>query len=82
MVMLLLTVLLGLVIRHYGLTLPALTRSQRSKRQRLPAGDAESSPEPSTGRSGVGLGFGESEKVGLDESELPEKPRAAVLKWR
>ena len=32
----------------------------------------------------TGLGFGGSEKVGggeLEESELPEKPEAAHLKW-
>ncbi|KAF8481009.1 hypothetical protein DFH94DRAFT_438041 [Russula ochroleuca] len=85
LVALLLTVLLGLVIRHYGLTLPGLTRSQRSKRQRSPAGDTESSPQPETRKAVTGLGFEESEKVeesGMDDSELPEKPEAAHLKWR
>jgi len=38
-----LIVLLGLIIRHYGLTLPSLIRSQRSKRNRSPAGDTDRS---------------------------------------
>ncbi len=85
---LVLTVLLGLIIRHYGLTLPSLTRSQRSKRRhRSPAGDTESSLQsPNTRQSLTGLGFEELEKTGdagLDDSEMPEKPQAAYLKsWR
>ena len=81
-----LIVLLGLIIRHYGLTLPSLTSSQRSKRHRSPAGDTESSPQPDTKQGVTGLGFGELEKKaggggGLDDPELPEKPEAAHLKW-
>ncbi|KAF8484851.1 hypothetical protein DFH94DRAFT_679428 [Russula ochroleuca] len=54
---LVLTVLLGLLIRRNGLTLPAV-RFKRLKRQRYPAGDTE------TGYEGVtDLGFEESEKV-------------------
>jgi hypothetical protein len=82
LVALILTILLGLVIRHYGLTLPGLTRS---KRQRPPAKDTESSPQPETRKRVTGLGFEESEKVeesGMDDSELPEKPEAAHLNWR
>lgn len=85
---LVLIVLLGLIIRHYGLTLPSLTSSQqRSKRRRSPAGDAESSPRSDTGHVVKGLGFEELEKTAagggeLDDSELPEKPEAAHLKWR
>lgn len=90
---LVLTVLLGLIIRHYGLTLPSLTRShwQRSKRHRSPAGDTESSPQSDTRHGITGLGFGELEKAaavggGLDDAELdtelPEKPETAHLKWR
>jgi hypothetical protein len=84
---LVLIVLLGLIIRHYGLTLPSLTSTVRSKRHRSPAGDTESSP-PSDTRQGVtGLGLEELEKAGggggeLDDTELPEKPEAAHLKWR
>jgi hypothetical protein len=82
-----LIVLLGLIIRHYGLTLPSLTRFQRSKRQRSPAGDTESSPRSDTKQGVTGLGFEELEKAvagggGLDDPELPEKPEAAHLKWR
>jgi hypothetical protein len=85
---LVLIVLLGLVIRHYGLTLPSLTRFQRSKRQRSPAGDTESSPQSDTRQGVTGLGFEGLEKAvaeggGLDDDpELPEKPEAAHLKWR
>lgn len=81
---LVLVVLLGLIIRHYGLTLPSLTSFQRSKRHRSPAEDTESSPD--TRQVVTGLGFGELEKAGggggLDSPELPEKPEAAHLKWR
>lgn len=73
---------MGLFIRHYGLTLPGLTRL---KRQRSPAKDTESSPQPETKKGVTGLGFEESEKVEeseMDDSELPEKPEAAHLKWR
>lgn len=84
---LVLVVLLGLFIRHYGLTLPSLTSFQRSMRHRSPAGDAESSPRSDTGQGVKGLGFEELEKTAagggeLDDSELPEKPQAAHLKWR
>lgn len=84
---LVLIVLLGLVIRHYGLTLPSLTRFQRSKRQRSPAGDTESSPQSDRRQGVTGLGFEGLEKAvaeggGLDDPELPEKPEAAHLKWR
>jgi hypothetical protein len=87
---LVLVVLLGLIIRHYGLTLPSLTRFQRSKRHRSPAGDTESSPQSDTRHGITGLGFGELEKAGgggggggggLDDAELPEKPEEAHLKW-
>jgi len=57
-----LIVLLGLIIRHYGLTLPSLTHFQRSKRPRSPAGDAESSPRSDTRRGVTGLGFEELEE--------------------
>jgi hypothetical protein len=83
-----LIVMLGLIIRHYGLTLPSLTRPQRSKRYRSPAGDTESSPQSNTRQGITGLGFEELEKAGggggggLDDAELPEKPEAAHLKWR
>ena len=86
LLMLALFVLLGLIIRHYGLALPSLTSSQRSKRHQSPAGDTESSRQLNTREGVTGLGFGEMEKAGgggLDDSELlPEKPRAAHLKWR
>jgi len=84
-----LIVLLGLIIRHYGLTLvPSLTRFKRSKQHRSPAGDTESSPQSDTRPGITGLGFEGLEKAGggggggLDDAELPEKPEAAHLKWR
>lgn len=81
-----LIVLLGLIIRHYGLTVPYLTRPQRSKRHRSPAGDTESSLNSDTRQGVTGLGFEELEKAGggggLGSPELPEKPEAAHLKWR
>ena len=81
-----LIVLLGFIIRHYGLTLPSLTSSQRSRRHRSPAGDTESSPQSVTKQEGTGLGFEGLEKAAggseLDDAELPEKPQAAHLKWR
>ncbi|KAI0286854.1 kinase-like domain-containing protein [Russula aff. rugulosa BPL654] len=79
---LVLIVLLGLIIRHYGLTLPSPTSFQPSKRHRSPAGDTESSRQSDAGHGLTGLGFGELEKAGggggLDDPELPEKPQAAV----
>ena len=46
----------------------------------------ESSRQSDTRQGVTGLGFGELEKAGggggLDDPELPEKPRAAHLKWR
>jgi hypothetical protein len=79
-----LIVLLGLIIRHYGLTLPSFTSSQRSMRHRSPAADTESSGQSDTVQGVTGLGFEGLEKAarGLDDSELPEKPVAAYLKWR
>jgi hypothetical protein len=89
-----LIVLLGLIFRHYGLTLPSLrtlTRLQRSKRPPLsPAGDTESSPQSDTRHGITGLGLeGLEEKTGggggLDDPEMmPEtlKPQAAHVKWR
>jgi hypothetical protein len=72
---LVLTTLLGLFIRHYGLTLPSLSSSKRSKSNRAPPGDTENYPKPDASRGGVvGIGIDEWEK-GL------EKPAAVHLKW-
>jgi hypothetical protein len=76
---LLLATLLGLFIRHYGLTLPPLTRSERSKPKRTPAGDAENDPQTEASRGVVGMGIDKWEKEGLES--LPEKPAAVHLKW-
>jgi len=72
---LVLATLLGLFIRHYGLTLPSLSSSKRSKSDRAPPGDTENDPKSNAGRGGVvGIGIDEWEK-GL------EKPAAVHLKW-
>lgn len=72
---LVLATLLGLFIRHHGLTLPSLSSPKRSKSDRAPPGDTESDPKPNAGRGGaVGMGIDEWEKV-------IEKPAAVHLKW-
>jgi hypothetical protein len=77
---LVLATLLGLFIRQYGLRLPSLTSSERSKSDRAPAEDAENNPKPNAGRGGVvGIGIGKWEKEGLEG--LPEKPLEVHLKW-
>jgi len=78
---LLLTTVMGLFIRHYGLSLRSFTRPGRTKPPSPAARDAEKHLGPHLNSQGrVGLGM----KVldGLDDSELPERPRAAYLKWR
>ena len=65
---LVLATLLGLFIRHYG-----LTWSERSKSDRAPAGDTENGPKPNVGVVGIG--------IDQWEKELPEKPAAVHLKW-
>ena len=79
---LLLATLLGLFIRHYGLTLPQLSRSERSNPKRTPAGDAENDPQIEANRGVVGIGIDKwEEKEGLGSLGLPEKPAAVHLKW-
>jgi hypothetical protein len=79
---LLLATLLGLFIRRYGLTLPALRRFDRSNPNRGLARDAE---QPNGSRGLVGIGIDEWEKGGfgggIDGSELPVRPAAVHLKW-
>ncbi|KAI0305061.1 kinase-like domain-containing protein [Russula brevipes] len=63
----LLAAVLGLLIHHYGLTLPSLIRSERSNSSRRPppARDAENHPRPKENLNLGGLGFefdGSSEK--------------------
>ncbi len=74
---LLLAALLGLFIRYYGLTLPALRRSDRSNSNRGLAGDAE---QPNWSRGLVGIGIDEWEK-GVFGGGMPERPAAVHLKW-
>ena len=82
---LLLATLLGLFIRHYGLTLPALGRSDQSNSNRGLVGDAENDPQSNASRGLVGIGIDKWEKEGLgggmDGSDLPERPAAVHLKW-
>ena len=87
---LLLATLLGLFIRHYGLTLPALGRpgDRSTNSNRGLAGDAENDPQQNASRGGlVGIGIDKWEKGGLelgggiDVSDLPERPAAVHLKW-
>jgi hypothetical protein len=74
---LLLAILLGLFIRHYGLTLPALRRSDhRSNSNKGLAGDAE---QPN-GTVGIGIDKWEKGVFG-DGSGLPVRPAAVHLKW-
>jgi hypothetical protein len=84
MLALLLITLLGFVIRRYGLSLHPLTRSvRRSKLPNPAAGDAEKHPETNVrSQTGLGLKAPAPGTGGLDDSELPEKPRAVYLKWR
>ena len=77
--LLLLATLLGLFIRHYGLTLPALGRSDQSNSNRGLAGDAENDPQSNVSRGLVGIGIDKWEKI--DGSDLPERPAAVHLKW-
>ena len=77
---LVLATLLGLFIRHHGLTLPPLTSSKRSKSNKALAGDAENDPKTNASRGGlVGIGIDMWEKEGVEG--LPEKPAAVHLKW-
>jgi hypothetical protein len=85
---LLLATLLGLFIRHYGLTLPALGRpGDRSNSNRGPAGDSDDPQQNASRRGLVGIGIDKWEKGGLelgggiDDSDLPERPAAVHLKW-
>jgi hypothetical protein len=86
----LLAAVLGLLIRHYGLTLIRSERSNSSRRP-PPARDAENHPRPNANLNLGGLGFefvGSAEKVpGTGGGGRPglyglEKPEAAHLKWR
>lgn len=85
---LLLATLMGLFIRHYGLTLPALGRpGDRSNSNRGLAGDAENDPQQNASPRLVGIGIDKWEKGGLelgggiDVSDLPGRPAAVHLKW-
>jgi hypothetical protein len=76
---LVLATLLGFFIRHYGLTLPAFSRSERSNANRGAPGDAENDPQMTASQGLAGIGFDKWAK--MDESDLPEKPAAVHLKW-
>jgi hypothetical protein len=79
---LVLATLLGLFIRHFGLTLPSLTSPERSRSNRAPAGDTENDPKVDGGRGVVGIGIDKWEKEGVEGLRaLPERPAAVHLKW-
>jgi hypothetical protein len=76
---LVLATLLGLVIRHYGLTLPPLF--ERPVAHYPQDADARNRPQMEVNEAGSGLGFNVLEKERGSSDDTVKPPPAAYLKW-